>query len=201
MGSGQPSILHQRPALPSARRLTSPAAFWASWADCLHTVMTTALADNSPGHHLQAAVACKERLLDVGFGFETPPWADLQRGAQPKQNELDDPEPAVWPFGLPRKSKRRNVATFESVVALPRWSNRRTAFYVRAKGVALSFRCSPVPSPPVAASLAATRFSWRPPCSMRPSGVLGRRGFALDSAAARICRGVRECPDPMDLPT
>ena len=98
----------------SAPRL-STAACWASWADCLHTVqlrhpqvgemITTALTDNARGHHLQAAVMCRERLLDVGF--EAPSWVDLQRGAQPRQNELDDAEPGIkkhgWQFGATQK--------------------------------------------------------------------------------------------------
>ena len=85
------------------------------WEDCLHTgqlrhpqvgeMMTTALTDNAPGHHLQAAVTCRERLLDVGF--EAPSWVDLQRGAQPRQNELDDAEPGIkkhgWQFGATQK--------------------------------------------------------------------------------------------------
>ena len=63
--------------LRSARRV-SPAAHWATWADCLHTVqskhpsageqITAALTDHVHGHHLQTAVASKERLLDVLLG-------------------------------------------------------------------------------------------------------------------------------------
>ena len=49
--------------LRSARRV-SPAAYW---ADSLRTV-TAALTDQVHGHHLQAAVASRQRLLDVGFG-------------------------------------------------------------------------------------------------------------------------------------
>ena len=40
--------------------------------------ITAALTDPVQGQHLQAAVASRDRLLDVGF--EAPPWADLQWG-------------------------------------------------------------------------------------------------------------------------
>ena len=48
--------------------------------------MTAALSDNAHGQHLQEAQW--ERFLNVGLG--APPWEDLQRGAQPRQNEIDD---------------------------------------------------------------------------------------------------------------
>ena len=34
----------------------------------------------------------------------------------------------------------------------------------------------------------SSRRPWPPPCSVPERGVLGRRGFALESAAARVCR-------------
>ena len=34
----------------------------------------------------------------------------------------------------------------------------------------------------------STRFPWSPPSSLRKGRGLGRRGFAVESAAARICR-------------
>ena len=44
--------------------------------------------------YLDAAASCRERLV--------PPWEDLQRGALPRQHELDDAEPGVkrhgWQF-------------------------------------------------------------------------------------------------------
>ena len=64
-------------------------------------MMTTALTDNVPGRDLEAAVTCRERLL------EAPSWEDLQRGAQPRQNEMDDGELGVkkhgWQFGATQK--------------------------------------------------------------------------------------------------
>ena len=45
-----------------------------------------------------AAASCRERLLDVSF--EAPPWQDLQRGALPRQHELDDAlKRHGWQFG------------------------------------------------------------------------------------------------------
>ena len=110
MGNSQSPILTGGLGLRSARRV-SLIAYWASWADCVHTVqprhpvvgeeITAALSDNAHGHHLHASVASRERLMDAGF--EAPPWEDLQRGVQPGQNELGDAAPCVkkhgWQFG------------------------------------------------------------------------------------------------------
>ena len=81
----------------------STPAYWASWADCLHTVqqrhpavgdqISSALSRGAPGRYLDVAASCRERLLEVSF--EAPPWEDLQRGAFPRQHELDDAEPGV----------------------------------------------------------------------------------------------------------
>ena len=79
-------------------------------ADCLHTVQTrhpvlgvqisAALSQGGIGQHMEAAATCRERLLDVGV--EAPLWEDVARGAQPRQNVLDDAEPGVpkhgWQF-------------------------------------------------------------------------------------------------------
>ena len=85
MGSGESPI---RVGLRNSSRV-SPAAYWASWADCLHTVhlrhpvlgdqIEAALSWGEPAQHLQAAARCREQLLDVGV--EAPPWEDLIRGA------------------------------------------------------------------------------------------------------------------------
>ena len=86
----------------------SAAAYWASWADCLHTVQTrhpvlgvqicAALSQGGIGQHMEAAATCRERLLDVSVDL----WEDVARGAQARQNVLDDAEPGVpkhgWQF-------------------------------------------------------------------------------------------------------
>ena len=82
----------------------SPAVYWASCADC-HTVhpvlgdqIEAALSRGEPGQHWQAAVRCREQLLDVGM--EAP-----LRGAVPR-NDLDGIEPGVkhgWQFQAPQK--------------------------------------------------------------------------------------------------
>ena len=163
--------------LRSAPRL-STAACWASWADCLHTVqlrhpqvgemMSTALTDNSPGRHLEAAVTCRKRLLDVGF--EAPSWEYLQRGAQPRQNELDDAEPGIKKHGWQFGSTQKVEDCFLSGAMWPRLSPPSRAL-LRSQGGPMAW------------------LSWPSPRSLRHrGGVLGWRGFALESAAASVCR-------------
>ena len=53
-----------------------------------------------------------KRLLDVGFG--APPWADLQRGAQLKQNELEDAEPGAKEHGWQRGAAQKLEDCFVS---------------------------------------------------------------------------------------
>ena len=189
----------------------SPAVCWASWADCLHTVhlrhpvlgdqIEAALSRGEPGQHLQAAMRCREQLLDVGM--EAPPWEDLIRGVVPR-NDLDDAEPGVkhwWQFQATQKVED----CYLSGAMWPRLSGPSRAL-LRSQGGpmdGLPFTSFPTavhsrfdgPCSPLAPSLApfalfrsqlpvwlSTRFQWPPPCSLR-----GGRG----SGAKGLCGGKR----------
>ena len=77
---------------------TSPSAFWASWADCLHMVhqrhpaVSALLVHHLDGAtdtpHLGAAVQVA-RALEGVHGFEVPSWPALAMGHRPPQN-LDE---------------------------------------------------------------------------------------------------------------
>ena len=86
----------------------SVAAYWASWADCLHTVQTqhpvlgvqisAALSQGGIGQHMEAAATCRERLLDVSV--KAPLWEDVARGAQPVATQKVEDRflsGAMWP--------------------------------------------------------------------------------------------------------
>ena len=207
--------------LRSARRV-SPAAYWASWVDCLHTIqsrhppigeqVTAALTDPVKGQHLQAAVASRDRLLDVGF--EAPPWADLQSGAQPRQNDLEDAEPGAKKHGWQHGAAQKLEDCFVSGALWPRFPLASRALF-RSQGgpmAGLPFSCVPTARhsrfDPQLFRVLLLRRLWLPippsdrncrcglPLDFRghhraacaTAGVLGRRGFALESAAARVCR-------------
>ena len=179
-----------------ASRMSTP-AYWASWADCLHTVqqrhpavgdqISSALSRGAPGRYLDAAASCRERLLDVSF--EAPPREDLQRGALPRQHELDDAEPGVkrhgWqflsgalcPFPCAPPFARRPTGRF-AIHVFPDCSTfpiRRSAFSGASPPSLVahssSFRSQLPVWPP-------TRFQWPSPrslCSGRGSGSQGLR--------------------------
>ena len=77
---------------------TSPSAFWATWADCLHKVhqrhpaVSAVLVDHLDGGtdtpHLGAAVQAA-RAFEGVQGFEVPSWPALAIGHRPPQN-LDE---------------------------------------------------------------------------------------------------------------
>ena len=96
--------------LRSASR-TAHAAYWGSWADCLHTIRqrhsmvadTIAHALVSPPSsavHLVGASTSREVLLSVDF--RCPSWQELLHGLRPEHPPIDGMEPGVpihsWQF-------------------------------------------------------------------------------------------------------
>ena len=87
--------------LRSATR-TSHAAYWASWADCLHPLLTrypafgdqvlTCLqqeAADRPANIVEAEMAARV-LDDAGFRADRPRWDVLARSARPQQPDAAD---------------------------------------------------------------------------------------------------------------
>ena len=171
-----------------------------------------ALTDHVHGQHLQATVASRERLLDVGF--EVFVWADLQRGAQQRQNVLEDAEPGAKKHGWQRGAAQKLEDCIVSGALWPRFLlASRTLF--RSK-VGQWLVCPSLACPRRAIPDLTRNFSGFSGCDAsgsrfllltvtagvachstlvatteqlaRQPGVLGRRGFALESAAARVCR-------------
>ena len=104
--------------LRSAHR-SAHAAFWGSWADCLHIInqrhgdiartMLDAL-ENPPAFtvHIQAAVSCRLQLAEVGFEYLD--WQALLDGLRPRQVNLDEMDPGVpihgWQFFAAQASEK-----------------------------------------------------------------------------------------------
>ena len=166
------------------------------------------LADTS---NIGAVAACRERLLDVGF--DVPEWGDLARGQRPGRVP-DSRDPSEPPFGWQYLASAHVETTFVRGAMWPDLSPPDRALF-RSQGgpfAGIPFTCFPTVvearlEPQVFRVLVLRRL-WCPlPLSAhscrcgRPldarghhraacgrAGVLGRRGFPLESAAARLCR-------------
>ena len=173
--------------------------------------VATALTDPpTHAHHLQGAADSRGFLHSVGF--ETAEWAALADGLRPRQPAFQDIKPGVpthgWQFFVARAIEEHFVSS--SIV--PRLSPTESALLRSQSGPMAGFPFSVVPSSsfarfcPQLFHVLFRRF-WLPlPLSSRTCrcgrpldifghhcpacsrvGILGSRGFALESAAARVC--------------
>ena len=173
--------------------------------------MLTGLASGDPGHHLQGAIDARDRLQDMGF--RAPDWGALAYGLRP-EGFPDDQDFGPRYLGWQREATREANTFFLNTAVWPRLSNASRAL-VRSQGgplAGLPFSCCPtsshtrldaqvfrvlllrrlwLPLPPTKRTCRCGRLldcfgHHRAACAT--VGVLGRRGFTLESAAARVCR-------------
>ena len=167
--------------------------------------------DNPRGaFYLQGAAECREMLLDRGF--DAPRWGAVAHGSRPGRG-LDDAEPAEAAHGWQRPASSASEECFRRGAVWPRLSGDRAL--LRSQSGPLSgvpFISSPAFHHSRFSSqefrVLLLRRLWlslpltsrvcrcgrpldscghhRAACSR--AGVLGNRGYALESAAARVCR-------------
>ena len=171
--------------------------------------LVAALTNREPGRHLESAVESRERLLDAGF--LAPVWRDFtgDHSPRPGRCNLDDAEPGSR-HGWQQVS---SMTLEECFVRNYLWPRLRALF--RSQGGPLaSVPCTCFPIAPHCRfdpqpfRVLLLRRLWLPlPSTSRNcqcglpldsrghhraacavAGVLGRRGFTLESAAARVCR-------------
>ena len=153
-----------------------------------------------------------ESVLNTS-GFEPPEWRDVTRGLQPGQISLDDPMPGVarqgWQRGAPQHVEER----FRTDIVWPRLDPPGQALLRSQSGPmpGVPFCCLPISMAtlfePQEFRILLLRRLWcpLPLCSAscwcgRPldprghhraacqvAGVLGRRGFPIESAVAKVC--------------
>ena len=152
--------------------------------------------------------------LDGTSGFEVPRWAALQEGLRPPPREPEHHEPGGTRAGWQHEAASRVERQFRTEVLLPQMSAQQRAKLRSQSGPVAGVPFSTAPSSPLTRIepalfrvLLQRRLSLPLPLTVRScqcgrlldafghhrtacsrSGVLGRRGFALESAAARVCR-------------
>ena len=154
---------------------------------------------------------CRDRL--VAAGVDAPEWGDVVRGQRPGFDP-DDEFPTISRFGWQSFASSAVEGTFFRSAVWPRLGLTEQALARSQQGpmAGIPFHCSPT-SPasrldPQCFRVLLLRRLWCPlllsstfcrccqPLDSRghhraacaTSGVLGRRGFPLESCAARICR-------------
>ena len=183
-------------------------AHWSSWADCLEMVKSRhlpiaafildALDNHHPGHHFTGARTAREHLQEAHF--DVPSWEALANGLRPDAEDSVS-EPRVPRHGWQCKAMRPVNERFLEGVVQPRLLDASRALLRSQSGPFASLPFTSFPSALYARSAPSRsayfllRRLWLPlplpghhraACSV--AGDLGSRGFALESAAARVCR-------------
>ena len=160
------------------------------------------------------AAAVSARTLTGTVGFEPPSWRTLADGARPEPQEPDEFEPGISPQGWQHEAASRVKRHFWDQVLFSRMGPRERALVRSQAGAGAGLALTVAPTShltripphlfrvvllhrlrlPLPLSLHACRcgcqidqFGHHQAACAR-AGVLGRRGFALESTAGRICR-------------
>ena len=172
--------------LRSATR-TSVSAYWASWADCLpmmfarHPEVASQIVQQLEGHPdspFLAAAASSARVLSGTMGFDPPSWPALCEGVRPRMSVAAS-RPSLgaiaewcwWSLAL-------TTCPTSALTKIPPHLFRM---------VLLRRLRLPLPLSPHTCGCGLPIDSFghhRASCTR--TGALGRRGFALESAAARV---------------
>ena len=202
--------------LRSACRVSQP-AYWASWADALHVIhnrhpevaaqLVTALEDEPELRSLCAAERARRDVEGV-MGFEPPSWQAAAAGARPEAREPELYEPGTvrqgWQRGqhpggttIPCFLLQASSRTGAGIGEVPSrfWSREGVDSCSNESGDHL-FRVILLRRLRQALPLSVRNcrcglpldFSGHHRAACARAGMLGRRGYALESVAARICR-------------
>ena len=192
------------------------AAYWASWADCLPMIqarhpevanMFLEKLEGWPDTPFLGAAAVSARTLTGTMGFEPPSWRAVPQ-------EPDEFEPGISRQGWQHEAASRVKRHFRDRVLFSHMGPRERALVRSQAGAGAGLALTVAPTShltripphlfrvvllrrlrlPFPLSLHACRCGrqidqfghHRAACAR--AGVLGRRGFALESAAGRICR-------------
>ena len=165
------------------------------------------------GHSLTSASAAA-RSLDGVHGFDIPSWRSLAAGARPPPRDPEDHEPGCPRQGWQHEASSRVEQHFRALDLLPRLTDTEKTMLRSQSGPGAGAFLSTTPANPLTRidsfsfrTLLCRRLRLAIPLSSRicrcgrtidhfghhraacaRSGGLARRGFAIESAVARICR-------------
>ena len=196
----------------------SESAFWASWADCLemicqrHPEVAGQLVDQLEGFPVLEAAAAAARSLTGAMGFAPPSWHALAAGARP------EPQPEEFEIrsqgGWQHEAASRVDRVFRDVDLFSRLDDPAIAMLRSQGGPGVGLAMSTCPTcritrmePQLFSVLLLRRLQLPLPMTVRNcrcglpldlrghhraacvrGGVLGKRGYSLESVTARICR-------------
>ena len=201
--------------LRSAVRVRSP-AYWASWADCLPMMQArhprvvaeilAELGDRSASPCLEEARSAAWDLFGV-MGFEPPSWHAVVNGARPPHD--GEHEPGCFERGWQHEASSRVERQHREVNLFPRLSEAGRALVRSQAGPSSGLALSTCPTCritsldshlfrvlllrrlqlplPLCVLVGVAAHLNRAACAR--AGVLGRRGCAVESVAARILSG------------
>ena len=175
-------------------------------------MIVNALDHNHPGLHFQGVRTARDHLLEAQF--DAPGWEALADGQRPDREEFIEDGPGVPRHGWQCKAMGPVDEGFLEVVVRPRLLGAQQTLLRSQSGPFASLPFTSFPSAPhtrfdpQAFRVLLLRRLWlQLPSSSRScrcglpldpcghhraacavAGVLSRRGFALESAAARVCR-------------
>ena len=165
------------------------------------------LSDGNGGFHVGGLAACEEQLRREGF--EAPGWRDLAHGLRPGAQQEAERTVGVAP-GWQHEATDAVLIHFLKTSVRPRLTLVEQALLRRAITISrfessvfrvLLLRGLWLPLPPSTRKcrcgrLLAVHGHHRAACAV--VGVLGRRGFPVESAAARVCREAGACVGTLD---
>ena len=184
--------------LASAVR-SSVAAHWSSWADCIkmvrdrHPIVADVIMrgiDHHPALCFDAVRTCEHALVDVGL--EIPSWREMSESPPARKAH---PQPNGPKFGWQHRAnmslEEQRFATHwaelsQPVKALCR-SQRGPLASVALTALPTS-RATRIEQQPFAFGCVVFACPFSPPAACSRVGVLGKRGFPLECAAAQVCR-------------
>ena len=174
--------------------------------------MVTQLTDGIGPPSLVSAEIARRNLSGV-MEFEPPTWLELTHGARPPSLPADS-DPSDWRTGWQHEAASRVEPHHRANVIFPGADERERALLRSQSGPLARVLFSTVhknydtrlepalvqgfiapPSPPASLSHSSpvsmwppTGLFWPPSRNVRPGRWLARRGFAVEIAAAKVCR-------------